>query len=308
MSKPPHRRREVLAFVLALSMTAGTALAQGPPQTGMMKSAVITLGRVDTKFSAGPLGSVETTTDSVSATFQLTDYSKFIPVPTPTFMTIGPCLVATITAPQSPPPDNSGAITPLNAGPVLNVTWPNGTKQLPALNFSFTGVLGGGLSLPGLPPAAPLVLDPETVTVDNGAGGPDVPAFVATLTIPGPAFMWTNPDADLSIDRTVGVNVTWVGGDPNSKVNINGGVVTLDPATHQLSGGAIFACIADNSAGQFFVTPDVLGYLPATVDVNGVSNGSLTVSNGVQSTFNLPGIDSSTISFTTLYTRSPEYQ
>jgi hypothetical protein len=86
------------------------------PQTGTTKTGSVVLSRHDTKFSAGPFGSVETVTDSLAVGFQLTDFNKFTPTQQPTFTTIG------------------------------------------------------GLSLPGLPPAPPLVLDPETVTVDNGAG------------------------------------------------------------------------------------------------------------------------------------------
>ena len=281
---------KISAFFLAFPVAAGVGLGQDPPRTGTMRSGGVSLSRIDTKFSAGPFGSIGSTTDSVGAVFQSTDFSKFIPTQPLAVTTVGPCVVSTPT-PQIIPPDNSGAITALDAGPVLNVTWPSGSTQFTATRFSFGGLLGGGLSLPGQPPAPPLVLDPETVTVDNGAGGADVPAWVASITIPGPAFVWTNADANLSIDRTKGVDFTWAGGDPSSKVAIYGGVYLYDPATHQLSSETVFACTADNSADHLFVAPDVLGLLPATVGAKGMSNGILTVVNRITATFEAPGID-----------------
>jgi hypothetical protein len=120
---------------------------------------------------------------------------------------------------QGTPP----VITPLDAGPVLNVTGPNGTQQAPAVmsitpgqgSQIYSAALGGGIPLPptpfpipGLSGPKPLWLDPGTYTVDNGGGGADVGPFTATLTLPA-SFVWTNVESDLTINRSAGVDIQW---------------------------------------------------------------------------------------------------
>ena len=213
------------------------------------------------------------------------------------------------TLPPNPPTDISGAVTLLDAGPAINLTGPNGTKTFAASQFGFGGQLGGGTAFPGAPAPAPLYLDPGTYTVDNGGGGADVGPFTATITIPA-TFTWTNADdpSTQSIDRSAGVDVAWTGGDPNSMVIINGGVLTMDPVSHQISGGAVYTCKENNSAGHFFVSPDVLSLLPAsTANIAGLSNGLLSVSDGVQATFSATGIDTGFFSFSALTTRNSAY-
>src|SRR3979411_2733436 len=105
-------------FFLALFVAAGVALAQSPPQTGTMRTGAIALSRLNTKFSAGPFGSIESTTDSLPPGFQVTDAKKSVPAHPPTSTTNGTCLVTTL-GPLSTPPDNTVAITVLDAGPVL---------------------------------------------------------------------------------------------------------------------------------------------------------------------------------------------
>ena len=76
----------------------------------------------------------------------------------------------------------------------------------------------------------------------------------------------------------------------------------------KVDGGAVFTCIADNSAGHFVVTPEVMAILPATTTVNGVSNGTLSVSDGVEVKFDAPGSDLSLFTYRSGTTRSPEYK
>ena len=139
-------------------------------------------------------------------------------------------------------------------------------------------------------------MEPGVYTVNNGAGGADVGPFTGTLTLPD-QFVWSNADSVSPIDRSAGVDIAWTGGDPSTKVYIGGSVTITDPATRRVSGGATFSCIADNSAGHFLVPPEVLTLLPATTTSNGVPNGNMIVTNGVQADLALPGFDQSLFIF-----------
>src|SRR5260370_4571666 len=283
---------------LALSAIAGAAWAQSPGPTGPARTGAVGLSRLSLSVSAGPLGTIQSSSDVFTAFFLFTDFSKFIIPEAPPPTTIGQCLVI----PFTQPPDILSVSTALDAGPVMHLTGPNGTKTFAAKEFAFSESLGGGTAIPGLPPPAPLYLDPGSYTVDNGAGGADVGPFMTTLTIPN-AFAWTNADdaQSLSIDRTAGVDVAWTGGDPNSKVTIIGGVVELDPDTFTPSGGTVYSCTENNSAGHFFVSPDVLSLLPAsTANIIGISNGLLGVGSGVQAPFSAAGIDAGIFNFSAL--------
>ena len=289
---------------LALSAIAGAAWAQtptGPPRTG-----AVGLSRISLSIPAGPLGTIQSTSDTFVASFLFTDFTKLVIPDAPPPTAIGQCLVI----PFSQLPDIQSASTALDAGPVMNLTGPNGIKAFTAKQFAFSGLLGGGTAIPGLPPPAPLYLDPGSYTADNGAGGADVGPFTTTLTIPN-AFQWTNADDDRlqSIDRRAGVDVAWTGGDPNSKVNIIGGVVDLDPETFMSSGGVVYSCTEDNSAGHFFVSPDVLSLIPESAIVRGIgiSNGILSLANGVQASFSATGIDAGLFVASTLIIRNPAY-
>ncbi len=296
-------------LTLALSAIAGAAWAQSPTPTGAVRTGNLSLGRANLSISAGPLGAFQSTTDVFAASFALTDFSKFIPPDLPPTTTIGQCTVLLYTpGPGTPPPDNSGAVTLLDAGPVINLTGPNGSKTFASKQLSFGGVLGGGTAFPGAPAPAPLYLDPGPYTVDNGGGGADVGPFTATITIPA-TFAWTNADdpSAQTIDRSAGVDIAWAGGDPNSMVFITGGVATIDPVSHQLSAGGVYTCRESNSAGHFFVSPDVLSLLPASSSTNGVPNGLLIVSDSVQATFSAPGIDAGNFIFSSVTTRNPAY-
>src|SRR5258708_15412049 len=213
---------------LLLSVTTGTALAQDTITT---VSAGLALGRANLKLALGPpLGSVESTTDSFSASFVKSVVSNFTPPDSPGYTTIGKCVVIQL----GPPPGSNATFTStfLDAGPVMNLTGPGGTKQIPITRNIFSALLGGGAAFPGLPAPPALYLDPGMYTVDNGGGGADIGPFSVSMTVPDP-FMWTNADDFASIDRSGPIDVTWTGGDPNSQVQIGGSVNITDPVTHQ---------------------------------------------------------------------------
>jgi hypothetical protein len=301
-----------LVFFPLLTIAAGAAFAQEPPLTGLLKAGALSMVRASSKISAGPLGTIESTTDAFAASFSVTDLSKIVRTEQAPVTTIGSCFITPLGLQLETPP-RTDAVTYLDAGPFINITGPAGTKQLPKIVgrdqtlIGYGGELGGGLPIPFLPPPPPLFVTPGTYTADNGAGGPDVGAFTATLNI-GTLFSWTNPDAALSIDRAAGIDVTWTGGDPEAKVFIGGAVTALNTATRRVEGGATFTCLADNSAGHFVVSPEVLTLLPASTTTAGVSNGTFTVNHVVTAKFDAPGVGESQFSFATGEFRASEYK
>jgi hypothetical protein len=291
-------------FFLALCVAAVAAFAQDPPPAVASRTGTFALNRLSISLPFGPLGTIFSTSDSFSGSFVFTDFSQVaIPQP-PTATTIGQCVVT----PNTQPPDLSSASTTLDAGGVINLTGPNGTRTFGSTQFGFSGSLGGGPAFAGQPPPVPLYLDPGYYSIDNGGGGADVGAFATTITIPN-ALVWTNADAaqSLSINRAAGVDVTWTGGDPNTRIQINGGVLVVDAATLQVSGGASFACTEDNAAGHFFVSPDVLSLLPASSMRTGISNGQLSVGSTVAAPFSAPGLDAGTFTYSAVTNRNPAY-
>lgn len=134
---------------------------------------------------------------------------------------------------------------------------------------------------------------------DNGAGGPDIGPFTATLTasLTNP-FVWTNRSTITALNRANGQTITWTGGIPGSYVSIFG-----YSFAHENSRGGngsdeytYFTCSALASAGQFTVPAEVLGGLLRTgaslgVGLPPVGNGYLYVVNGTSQRFSAPGLD-----------------
>ncbi len=319
-------------FFLAVSLTTWAAFAQPALPTGIVKGGAITLIRTESKVSAGPAGTIESSLDLFGAAFESIDYSQFVPpqpvTPPPTATQvlvpatmIDGCTVLTFTLPPSAPvatppttpntppvtPSSLG-ITALDAGPVLNVNGPDGMKQFPSMNSFYGGTLGGGVAIPipGVPAPPPLYLDPGTYTFDNGAGGADVGPFIATLTIPAPSFAWTNADADTTITVSAGVDIQWVGGDPAGQVMITGSASVSDPTTFQISAIGSFTCSVSNT-GDFVVDSNVLGAMPTATGSQKLS-GNISVSTGSTASFTAPGIDQGVILFTTSSSRTVTYQ
>jgi len=299
----------ILKIIALLTVAAGAAFAQdGPPLTGILKAGAIELIRTSGKFNAGPFGTLESTTDVLGAAFSSTDLSKIVNngQPQAPVTTIGSCFVSPLGL-QLEPGTRTDATTYLDAGPFININGPNGSKQIAASKLLYGGILGGGVPIPVLPPPPPLFVSPGTYTADNGSGGADVGPFTATLNI-GTLFEWTNADASLSVDRAAGLDVIWTGGDPEGKVYIGGSVTVFNAATRKVDGGAVFTCIADNSAGHFVVPPEVLTLLPESTLTAGVSNGSLIVSHGITAKFDAPGVGESIFTFVSGVTRNATFK
>jgi uncharacterized protein (TIGR03437 family) len=162
----------------------------------------------------------------------------------------------------------------LEAGPVLNVTGPLGTKQITREGKGEYEVqLGGGM--PGLTDQMlPDYLVPGDYTLDNGSGGDDVKAFTAKLTIPQP-IQWTNQSSFTNVKRSVDQTVTWTGGDSTKEFVFISGLGANQSANISVS----FVCTEKVAKGQFTIPASILSRLPATTPWTGVGVplGNLTV-------------------------------
>ena len=211
---------------------------------------------------------------------------------------IGSCTVYTVvtnTSTTPPPTTNPNPVggsttTPLNAGPAINVTGPNGTKMLAFNNSGYSGQLGGGAGPTATPEFIPA--SGGTFTFDNGSGGPDIGHFSTQFKLT--PVVWTNQSSTSTVNRSQGVSVTWTGGDPNTFVTISGSSYTSN-ASQYLFG--YFSCTAPSSAQQFTVPSTVLLALPASGSqtIGGITiplSGSLAVySFSLATTLDIPGVD-----------------
>lgn len=250
---------------------------------GSLRSGYIGLLRTNAKVSLGGT-SIELKTDSGSAAFSSFDFSQLIRSQGisggATALSLGACNVLNAKGNSSVPVD---VITPvsLDAGPVININGPKGTKQLTKQGGAYTAQLSSGSPLGG---TSVDYLDPGPYTIDNGSGGTGpnaVGAFRVSLTLPQ-LLNWTNMDAVNSINRASDLPITWTGGDPSGYVMITGTSISGNNA-------ALFFCIEKTSAGQFSIPSYVLSTLPATT---GQNIGLLTVSSaGTPVNFTAPGLD-----------------
>jgi hypothetical protein len=193
----------------------------------------------------------------------------------------GECAIEPSVTPQTV------TFTQLDAGPVINVSGPNGAKMLAQLKGfvgSYGATLGGGFAAPGQTPP-PLYLAPGTYSVDNGQGGKDVGAFKFNLTVP-PPLTWTNFPSNNTISRSSPLTVSWTGGDPNSDVDLTGSSGVSANAS------VTFICRARVSDGSITVPVSILQALPVTATVSGVPVGGLALSTGNPGAPSLPsGLD-----------------
>lgn len=312
------RTGNVISNYTTISVAASGACAdprQPPDLTGIDSVGGVVLARGNTKFSFQGQN-IESTIDSFASAFTVTDFSKITPGVDNISYTIGPCTVTPHKQPENPnPPDNSDAITYLDAGPVLNLTGPNGPKPIERLNaagvIGYAETLGGGVPIPvpGAPQPEPLYLSPGTYTINNGAGVPQggVGPFQASLTIPA-EFVWTNQDIT-SVERSQGVEVRWTGADPNLIVNIGGSSRAPESATQPEDAGYSFSCNAPANAGRFTVPAEVLLPLPPSVVEDGVPTGSLSVTTlGTPVRFNPTGLDYAEFAFAVSISRNVQYK
>src|SRR5882672_7324511 len=116
-------------FFSVITVAAGAAFAQDqPPLTGTLKAGALEMIRTNGKFNAGPLGTIESTMDTFGGAFSSIDLSKLIRGGEQASQTtIGSCYISPLGL-QLPTPPRTDAVTYLDAGPVINITGPTGSK------------------------------------------------------------------------------------------------------------------------------------------------------------------------------------
>lgn len=180
-------------------------------------------------------------------------------------------------APSAP---STGPFIPpvtLDAGPVLNLSGPKGSRQLSTgSGGSYSQTFSAGAN-------SVQFLAPGDYVLDNGTGSADVGPFRATLTVPN-TFTST-------VQRSVaGVKVVWTGGSPSGVVIIEGtGAPGLSGASPR------FVCTERVAAGQFTIPAEVLLSLPPeTADHAGLT---VSASSSTATTFRARGLDFGQFSF-----------
>ena len=162
------------------------------------------------------------------------------------------------------------APTYLDAGPTLNISGPNGARQMAKSNGTYSAGLPANYLVPG------------GYAITNGNGGADVGDFELDITMP-PAFTWTEAASISTIVRSQPLAITWSGGDPNGRVQIAGTSIA-DP---DLNASVSFLCIAKGSDLHFTVPAAILSLLPG-------AGGSLTVSSTTSVTGAVSGLQNLT--------------
>ncbi|HEY3839890.1 MAG TPA: hypothetical protein VGL72_25135 [Bryobacteraceae bacterium] len=162
----------------------------------------------------------------------------------------------------------------LDAGSSINVSGPNGAKQInqsTAAVGSFYSIIGGGTPLPGQT-AQPLYFSPGSYSVNNGSGGKDVAGFSFNVTVPQNPFTWTNYSSITSVNRSQALTVNWTGGDPSWDVFLIG------TSSVAATAGVTFECRAHDTDQTLTVPVSILQALPASATTSGIPLGSLTMS------------------------------
>jgi uncharacterized protein (TIGR03437 family) len=218
---------------------------------------------------------------------------------------IGQCYVSVYRGTSSSDPIRPD---PLDAGPVLNLSGPRGTKQLTRTSAGvYSAQLGGG-NFPGVPGGQPDYLEPGSYTLNNGSGGADVGPFQKTIEVPT-LLTWSNQDSITNVNRGQGLRITWTGGNPNTEmVYISGTSFVQSPQV-----GASFICTERVSAGQFTVPAEVLSVLPPSpVLAGGVPGGVLSVGSlpviGDSFRFTARGLDVGTFTYYVFHSKQVNYQ
>jgi uncharacterized protein (TIGR03437 family) len=156
--------------------------------------------------------------------------------------------------PSSLPPN-----APLDLGPPLLLSGPNGLRTLTAdFNAPFSvrsGQLGGFITNNILPNS--LYLTPGSYSI-TGMGGTGVGPFTTNFTLP-PPLNWTNQSSLGVVMRTQPLTLNWSGGSEGDLDFVIG--LGVDLPTNSSS---IFVCSVGYEANSFTVPPDILANLPAT--------------------------------------------
>jgi len=234
---------------------------------GNLNLAEITLLRIAGKLSVAGQGPIEGNADIGQAEFKSVNASDLLAsMGIPESPSLGSCTLLQFQYESffnsvfgdggNPIPEQS-----IDAGPVLNVSGPRGSKQIPRSSPQSVGNYEarlGGIEIGG--PTSPDYLDPGTYTFDNGAGGAAVGPFNTQLILPS-NLLWTNRDTlPAVIPRSQPLHVTWSGADNSAEF-----VIILGSSANPASGSAVsFSCAVNAGLGTFIVPARILSALPAS--------------------------------------------
>ncbi len=271
--------------------------------SGALRIGSVAMSRTTLRVDAGAAGGLDIRTDFGSAGFSRYDAARFFASQSLFSLSgTGVCLVYTFRGLQAAQADVIRP-DPLEAGPVLNLAGPRGTRQLPRVSPGlYSAQLGGG-GVPGFPGSTqPNFIERGNYTVNNGNGGADVGRFDAALEIPDPVT-WSNQAGISVVPRSQPLLVTWSGGDPREMVLINGSSVLSSGQA-----GAGFLCRERAAAGRFSVPPEILLSLPPSEVVEGIPTGVLMVGSSADPVrFNATGLDLGLFSYSVLSLKNVGY-
>jgi uncharacterized protein (TIGR03437 family) len=171
---------------------------------------------------------------------------------------------------------------PLDAGPAISLTTPNGNASLPFQD--------GAYSIAGLPPGS----SAKGSYTFTGSGGADIGTFSAQVTFigGGSSFSWSAPNKATSVIRSQGLTLTWTqpgNSDPAESIQINGFAFVPNAPF-----GAEFVCNVSLAAGRFTIPPAVLLALPSQAGLP-MPQAQLEVDLVIYKSFTAPGSDQGTM-------------
>ena len=250
---------------------------------------------------------VDTTLDSVSATYRKETGGQFAYNPLYSLPPVGSC---TTYAGQGnffasdPVPGSQYATTGMDAGAQITVG-PQRVAQPKSLTapssplaFFQTGLIKW--------PSSNLALNPGTLSVQD-SGGADVGPFNMSVAIPSP-LTWTNRDQiPPAIDRTQPLTVTFSGVPSGHTVIVMGGFYSTS-----INATGLFTCTAPGTATSFTIPSYILASIPTvglrdrTPAMGLLIVGSAPLSNPL--TFSASGLDYGAVLLTVLSAKTAVYR
>ncbi len=199
----------------------------------------------------------------------------------------GSCAVATCSNTSTCVPTAKGlaSIPKLNAGPALTISGGSSGKSVTVPldsngdGFYSSNIGSSPLPLPGFTTVLNFFNPAGTFTV-TGPGGPDVPAFTASVNVPAPITLNVSPAVSATsgfLDRTKDLTFTFTGG-PTDYILMSASSATQ---TNTIPAGqfnsATVTCLQKASAGTFTIPSYLLQALPKS---DNLSVSGLTLPSG----------------------------
>jgi uncharacterized protein (TIGR03437 family) len=199
------------------------------------------------------------------------------------------CEVVRTISSQGTPSAATGSVTTLDAGAVTlngpagsnisNLTFNKNVLTDPRnpgksiISYSLTLASEG---LPSIPGASNGTIVAGTYTV-RGAGGTDVGAFNASVTLGAPLTITGGLPS--TVNRSAGLTVNWTGGNASDLVQITGSSTSVTGSgASAVTDTTSFYCTTTAGAGTFTVPASILTQLPAVAaSTTGASGGFLQI-------------------------------